>query len=77
VRPVSYVLLNVEPGSEEEVLKEVRKVPNVKDCHRIYGIYDMIATVEADSMDGLKEIITWKIRRLPGVRSTVTTIIIE
>ncbi|MGA2972005.1 MAG: Lrp/AsnC ligand binding domain-containing protein [Candidatus Bathyarchaeia archaeon] len=53
--PVSYVLINVEPGSEEEVLKEVRKVPNVKDCHRIYGLYDMIAKVEADSMDGLKE----------------------
>lgn len=75
--PVSYVLINIEPGSEEEVLKEVRKVPNVKDCHRIYGLYDMIAKVEADSMDGLKEIITWKIRRLPGVRSTVTTIAIE
>jgi DNA-binding Lrp family transcriptional regulator len=75
--PVSYVLLNVEPGSEEQVLNEVRKVPNVKDCHRIYGLYDMIAKVEADSMDGLKEIITWKIRRLPGVRSTLTTIVIE
>jgi DNA-binding Lrp family transcriptional regulator len=75
--PVSYVLINVEPGSEEEVLKEVRKLPNVKDCHRIYGIYDMIAKVEGDSMDGLKEVITWKIRRLPGVRSTVTTIVIE
>jgi len=59
--PVSYVLINVEPGSEEEGLKEVRKVPNVKDCHRIYGLYDMIAKVEADSMDGLKETITWKI----------------
>jgi DNA-binding Lrp family transcriptional regulator len=75
--PVSFVLINVEPGSEEDVLKEVRKVPNVKDCHRSYGIYDMIAQVEADSMDGLKEIITWKIRRLPGVRSTVSTIVIE
>jgi DNA-binding Lrp family transcriptional regulator len=75
--PVSYVLVNVQPGSEEEVLKEVRKLPNVKDCHRTYGIYDMIAKVEADSMDGLKEIITWKIRRLPGVRSTTTTIVIE
>jgi len=75
--PVSYVLLNVDPGSEENVLKEVRKAPNVKECHRVYGIYDMIAKVEADSMDGLKEIITWKIRRLPGVRSTVTTMVIE
>jgi len=63
---LSYVLLNVEPGSEEKVLNEVRKVPNVKECHRVYGVYDMIARIEADSMDALKEIVTWKIRRLDG-----------
>jgi DNA-binding Lrp family transcriptional regulator len=72
-----YVLLNVEPGSEEKVVSEVRLVPNVKKCHRVYGVYDMIAEVEADSMDRLKEIVTWKIRRLDGVRSTLTAIVIE
>ena len=72
-----YVLLNVEPGSEEKVLKEVRKIPNVKECHRVYGVYDMITEVEAESMDALKEIVTWKIRRLEGVRSTLTAIVIE
>ncbi|MGA3406225.1 MAG: Lrp/AsnC ligand binding domain-containing protein [Candidatus Bathyarchaeia archaeon] len=72
-----YVLINVETGSEEKVLGEVRKVPNVKECHRLYGIYDVIAKVEADSMDGLKEIVTWKIRRLNGVRSTITTVAMD
>jgi len=72
-----YVLLNVEPGLEEKVLNEVRKVANVKSSHRVYGVYDMIAEVEADSMDRLKEIVTWKIRRLEGVRSTLTAIVIE
>ena len=74
---VSYVLMNVELGSEEKVLEEIRKLPYVKECHRLYGVYDMIAKVEADSMDELKQAITWKIRRLPGVRSTITTIAIE
>jgi DNA-binding Lrp family transcriptional regulator len=74
---LSYVLLNVEPGMEEKVLGEVRKVPNVKECHRVYGVYDMIARVEADSMDLLKEVVTWKIRRLDGVRSTLTAVVIE
>lgn len=74
---MSFVLINVEPGSEEAVLTEVRKLPNVKECHRVYGIYDMIAKVEANTLDLLKEIVTWKIRRLSGVRSTVTTVVIE
>jgi len=72
-----YVLLNVELGSEDRVLNEVRRIPNVKDCHRVYGVYDMIAKVEAESMDSLKQIVTWKIRRLEGVRSTLTAIAIQ
>jgi len=40
------------------VLKEVRDVPHVKECRRVYGTYDMIVKVEADSMDELKEVIT-------------------
>jgi DNA-binding Lrp family transcriptional regulator len=72
-----YVLLNVEPGFEEKTLNEIRRIPNVKKSHRVYGIYDMIAEVEADSMDSIKAIVTWKIRRLEGVRSTVTAIVIE
>ena len=75
--PLSYVLINVEPGAEEAVLGEVRKIPSVKECHRLYGIYDMVAKVEADSLDTLKQVVTWKIRRLPGVRSTVSTIVME
>jgi DNA-binding Lrp family transcriptional regulator len=74
---MSYVFLNVELGSEEKVLEEVRKVPNVKECHRVYEVYDMIAKVKTDSMDRLKEIVTWKIRRLDGVRSTLTMIVTE
>ena len=72
-----YVLMNVEVGAEEKVLEGVRKVPNVKECHRLYGLYDVIAKVEADSMDTLKQVVTWKIRRLNGVRSTLTTIVMD
>ncbi len=74
---LSYVLMNVESGSDEKVLEEVRKVPNVKECHRVYGVYDLIVKVEADSMDKLKEITTGKIRRLDGIRSTLTMIVID
>jgi DNA-binding Lrp family transcriptional regulator len=36
-----------------------------------------VAKVEAESMDKLKEIVTWKIRRLDKVRSTLTMIVVE
>jgi DNA-binding Lrp family transcriptional regulator len=71
----AYILINVETGSEVEVLGALRKIENVREAHGVYGVYDLIARVEAESMERLKEIITWKIRRLDKVRSTLTMMI--
>lgn len=75
--PLSVVLINTEIGSEDEVVSELRKIGNVKESHTVYGVYDIVAKVEAESMDKLKEIVTWKIRRLDKVRSTLTMIVVE
>ena len=75
--PLAFVLINAEIGSEDDVLKELRKIGNVKESYVVYGVYDIVAKVEADSMDKLKEIVTWKIRRLDRVRSTLTMIVVE
>ena len=73
--PIAFVLINAEAGSEVEILETLRKMESVKDAHGVYGVYDIIARVEADSLDQLKETITWKIRRLDKVRSTLTMIV--
>ena len=75
--PLAFVLINAEIGSEDEVLKELRKLGNVKESYVVYGVYDVVAKVEAESMDKLKEIVTWKIRRLDKVRPTLTMIVVE
>ncbi|MCP8312829.1 MAG: Lrp/AsnC ligand binding domain-containing protein [archaeon] len=73
----AFVLLNVEPGSEEELIKDLRKVEGVREAHRVYGVYDTVVKVEAESTEKLKEVLTWKIRRLPHVKSTLTMIVVE
>jgi DNA-binding Lrp family transcriptional regulator len=75
--PLAFVLVNAEVGSEDEVAEELRKIANVKESYAVYGVYDIVAKVEAESMDKLKEIITWKIRRLDKVRSTLTMLVVE
>ncbi len=40
-------------------------------------MYDIVARVEADTMEKVKETITWNIRRLDKVRSTLTMIVVE
>lgn len=72
---IAFVLLNTEIGSEEEVLKELKKVEGVEEAYCAYGGYDLIAKIKADSIEKLKEIITWKVRKLDKVRSTLTMLV--
>ena len=66
--PMAFVLINAEIGSEDAVVKELKAVANVKEAYMVYGVYDIVAKVSADTMDKLKEIITWKVRRLNKVK---------
>jgi len=75
--PTAFVLINTEIGSEADVLKDLKKVEGVEEAHAVYGVYDIIARVKADTMDKLKETVTWKVRRLDKVRSTLTMIVVE
>ncbi len=75
--PSAFVLINTEIGSENEVLGELKKIEAVKESYMVYGVYDVVAKVSANTMDKLKEIVTWNVRRLDKVRSTLTMIVIE
>jgi len=75
--PSAIVLINAEIGSEEEVFNEISKIEGVTEAYVVYGVYDIIAKVEADNMEKLKETVASKIRKLPKVRSTLTMIIVE
>jgi DNA-binding Lrp family transcriptional regulator len=77
IMPTAFVLINTEIGSESDVLKELKKVEGVEEASAVYGVYDIVARVKADTMDRLKEIVTWRIRRLDKVRSTLTMIVVE
>lgn len=75
--PRAFVLINVESGSEDEVLNELKKIEGVEEAYFSYGVYDLITKIKADTMEQLKEMVTRKIRALSQVRSTLTLIMME
>ena len=72
----AYILINVEIGAEGEVLKSLKPVSEIKEAHLVYGVYDIIARVETETMQELKDAVSWKIRRSDKVRSTLTMIVV-
>jgi DNA-binding Lrp family transcriptional regulator len=75
--PMAFLLINADLGAEQDLVKELKAIENVKEVHFVYGVYDIVVKVEAGTMEKVKDTITWKIRRLEKVRSTLTMIVIE
>jgi len=74
--PKAYVLINCFIGSEESVMSRLKEIDLVKEIHYTFGAYDIVVLVEADTVKSLRDTITWKIRKIEKIRSTLTMMVI-
>jgi len=74
---IAYVLINCDLGYEEQIIEELKHISDVKEVHGTFGAYDILAKVESDTVEKLKETITWKIRKIQKVRTTLTLLVID
>ncbi|MDH3204160.1 MAG: Lrp/AsnC ligand binding domain-containing protein [Nitrosopumilus sp.] len=68
----AYILINCDLGSEEAVIEDLKHIESVNEIHGTFGAYDIIAKIENPKKDKLRETLTWNIRKLEHVRSTLT-----
>ena len=74
---IAYVLVNCDLGHEAEIIDELKQFEDVKEAHGVFGAYDILAKVESANAKSLRETISWKIRKLNRVGSTLTLMVIE
>lgn len=75
--PMAYVLINTEPKNMENVVATLEKLDSVVEIFPVYGVYDVVAKIQAETMEKLKDIVTWNVRSLDNVRSTITMLILD
>ena len=75
--PKAYVLINCEIGAEVSIISQLKEIDLVKEVHGTFGAYDVLVVVEADTVEALRETISWKIRKIEKIRSTLTLMTIE
>jgi len=73
----AYVLINCDIGYEEDIISQLKTIDGVKEVHGAFGAYDILAKVESDDVDKLRDIIILKIRKLDRIRSTLTLMVIS
>ena len=75
--PTAFVFINTEPVAMPEVLSKVKTIEGVEEAGMVYGVYDIVAKVKTETMDQLKQIITFKIRILANVLTTNTLLVVR
>ena len=73
----AYVLINCDLGYEEDIISQLKTIDGVKEVHGTFGAYDILAKVESDDVEKLRDTITLKIRKLDRIRSTMTLMAIS
>ena len=68
----AYVLIQCDLGAEVDIIAEMMKVSEIIEVRGTYGIYDVFCRIEADSKSVLDDVITFKIRKVSRIRSTIT-----
>lgn len=69
---IGYVLINVQPGTEQQVYNDVRNLPHVTDATVLFGDHDLIVKLEANDLATIAKAVVEHIRAVEGVVNTKT-----
>ena len=66
-----------EPEHFNEVVEQLKEVPEVVECHFTTGQYDMLVKIYARDNEHLMDLLNNKMQEIPGVVATETLISLE
>ncbi|MBI4832017.1 MAG: Lrp/AsnC family transcriptional regulator [Candidatus Lindowbacteria bacterium] len=70
----AYVLLSLVPGLEEKALAQISLVPGVVEITPVFGHWDIVVIIEADTLNALSRLVVRQIRGIQGVQATETLV---
>ena len=69
----AYVVVTVKRGKEHDAAQKIRRTKEVTEVLVTYGLYDIVARIEAKSLGQLDKIVT-DIRQMAEIKQTSTLV---
>ena len=73
----SFILIQTEVGKAATVAEAIRTVAGVTSAEDVTGPYDVIARVEAPSVDELGKLVIARIQDVQGITRTLTCTVVH
>ena len=74
-RLLVFVSIFVESHALEDVVQALLQFSNVEELYEVTGEYDIVALVSAANIEEFRDFLKYKILKIKGVRSTVTSVV--
>jgi DNA-binding Lrp family transcriptional regulator len=73
---VALVSMFVESSRLNEVLEALSKLDNIDEYSEVTGDFDILSVVTCTDMEEFRDVLKNKIQKIPGVKSTVSSIVL-
>jgi DNA-binding Lrp family transcriptional regulator len=73
----AYVLISIRPGEVRDVVRQLKKIEQVKEANMTFGPYDAVAIVESKDVNDLGRTLATLIQPIPGILETLTCLAVE
>ena len=73
----AFLLINCLIGFQNQIVNELRKLSEFIEMYRVDAMYDIIAKVNVSSEEEIQDITISKIRKIEGIKSTLTLVIVK
>jgi DNA-binding Lrp family transcriptional regulator len=73
----AYILIQTEVGRAQGIADEIARISGVTMAEDVTGPYDVIARIEAPTVDQLGQIVIAKIQDVKGITRTLTCTVVR
>lgn len=68
----AFILVETSVGRTQDVVNELKNVPEMTSVDAVTGPYDVIATIEAEDLNTIGSLVASRIHTIGGILRTVT-----
>jgi DNA-binding Lrp family transcriptional regulator len=76
-RLLAFIDLFVDSPALDAVAKALSELPNVEELYEVTGEFDIVSLVSASDIEEFRDFLKNKVLKIPGVKSTVTSIVLS
>ena len=67
----------IDPSEKKNVVASLSKLENLEEVYEVAGEYDIVSLVSTSCLEEFRDVLQKKIMKIKGIKSTITTIILE